>query len=67
MILSSLLLLAHARTHNNAFRYVFANSYKKNSKRQLSPYVESDSTWRDDRQILIRSPIQRGWGSTKKL
>jgi hypothetical protein len=29
MILSSLLSLAHARTHNNAFCCVFANSYKK--------------------------------------
>jgi hypothetical protein len=29
MILSSLPSLAHARTHNNAFCCVFANSYKK--------------------------------------
>ncbi len=34
MILSSLPSLAHARTHNNAFCCVFANSYKKNSKRR---------------------------------
>jgi hypothetical protein len=55
MILSSLASLAHARTHNNAFCCVFANSYKKNSKRRSSGHVESDSTWRDDCQILIRS------------
>jgi hypothetical protein len=60
MILSSSPLLAHAGTHNNAFCCVFANSYKKNSKRQLSRHDESDSTWPDDRQILIRSASMAG-------
>jgi hypothetical protein len=56
MILSSLPSLAHARTHNNALCCIFVNSYKKNSKRQSLCHVESDSTWRDDCQILIRLP-----------
>jgi hypothetical protein len=56
-----------SRTHpNNAFRCVFANSYRKNSKRRSSRHVEIDSTWSDDRQILIGSDSVAWMGSTIK-
>jgi hypothetical protein len=60
MILSSSPSLAHACTHNNAFCCVFANSYKKNSKRRSSCHVESDSTWGE--LPNIDQVAQRGWG-----
>jgi hypothetical protein len=54
MIFSSLSSLACA----NAYRIFFCeqhseNQWQKSNKWQLSRHVESDSTWCDNRQILI--------------
>jgi hypothetical protein len=63
MILSSSLLLAHARTQIMRFAVFwgrFTNSYNKNKKWQASRHVEIDSTWRDDRHFLIGSTSVAG-------
>ena len=41
---------------NFVFKHVTKHD-KKNNKRRSSRHVESDSTWRDDRQILISSML----------
>ena len=47
----------HRLLQQNFFKHVTEQHDKKNKKRRSSRHVESDSTWRDDRQILISSML----------